>query len=99
LAAVVIDNTNGEVTTLGTLLPGPVPPIDLPTSLRTELCGIVDEFSICHWGDIIDKSKCFDFGELTLDNTIEDNLGIDVGIVLILMDIFPMRDNEDINGI
>ena len=99
LAVVAIDKINEEVTTLRNLLSGPVPPIDLLTSIRTELCGIVDEFSICHWDDIIDKSKCFDFGELTLDNTIEDNLGIDVGIVLILMDIFPMRDNEDINGI
>ena len=44
---VVADNINEVVVALEQL-PGPIPPIDLPTSLTTELCGIYDDFSIYH---------------------------------------------------
>ena len=44
-------------------LPGPIPPLDPLTSFTTEICGIFTNFSICHWDNFSDKSKCFDYGD------------------------------------
>jgi hypothetical protein len=43
LVVVVTDSINEVVVALEQL-PEPIPPIDLPTSLTTELCGIYDDF-------------------------------------------------------
>jgi hypothetical protein len=48
----VTDNVNEVVVELEQL-PGPIPPIDPPTSLTTEICEIFDNFSIYHWNDVI----------------------------------------------
>jgi hypothetical protein len=46
-----------------------------------------------------DKSKCFDYGDFVFAREIEDNIGVDVGIVPTLMDNIPMRDYGDNNNI
>jgi hypothetical protein len=47
----------------------------------------------------LDKSKCFDYGGLITAADIENNLGIDVGILPMLLDDVPMRDFNDSNKI
>jgi len=42
----------------------------------------MDEYSIYHRDERVDKSRCFDFGDFLTAKDIEDNLGIDVGIIL-----------------
>ena len=71
---VVTDSINEALVTLQQL-PGPLPPVEFPTSLTTELCGIFYEFFIYHWDDFNDKSKCFDYGELITTREIEGNFG------------------------
>ena len=80
-------------------LPGSLPHVEILPSLTNELCGIFDEFSTYHSDDFDDKSKCFDYGDLIKAREIEDNLGIDVGIIPTLMDIIPMTDHCVSNGI
>ncbi len=70
-----------------------------PTSLTTKICGILDNFSIYHWDDFCDKSKCFDYGDFVSARDIEDTIGVDVGIVPTLMDHIPMRNYGDSNDI
>jgi hypothetical protein len=98
LAVAVTDSMNEAVVALEQL-PGPVPPVEPPTSFSTEICGIHDEFSIYHWDSYSDKSKCFDYGGLITAAEIEDNLGIDVGIMPMLLENVPMRDFSDSNKI
>jgi len=80
-------------------LPGLAPPVDSPTGLTIELCGIEDEFSIYHWDDNTDKSNCFNHGEITKAKTIEKNVGIEVGITPTIIDNCPMSDHKDNNDI
>ncbi len=96
MAVAVTDNINEDVVALEQL-PEPIPPIDPPTSLTTEICRIFDNVCIYHWDDIMDKSKCFDYGDFCTAREIEDNIGADDGIVPTLMDNIPMRDYSDIN--
>jgi len=96
LTVAVTDNISEAVVALEQLL-GPIPPIDLPASLTTKICGIFDNFGTYHWDDFIDKSKCFDFGDFVTTREIEDNIGADAGIVPTLMDNLPMRDYNDNN--
>jgi hypothetical protein len=98
LAVAVTDNVNEAVVALEQL-PGPIPPIDLSTSLTTEICGIFDSFSIYHWDDFTDKSKCFYYGDFVTSRKIEDIIGADAGIVPTLMGDIPMRDYSDNNNI
>ena len=35
------------------------------------------DFSIYHWDDFGDKSKCFDCGDFVFSREIEDNIGFD----------------------
>jgi hypothetical protein len=58
MTVVVTANINETLVALGSL-PGPVPPVDIPTSFTTKICGIVDEFSIYHWDEFSNKSLCF----------------------------------------
>jgi hypothetical protein len=51
---------------------------------------IFDNFSIYHWDNFSDKSKCFDYGDFVFAREIEDNIGVDAGIVSTLMDNIPM---------
>jgi len=67
--------------------------------LQLNFVNCFDEFSIYHWDNFNDKSKCFDYGELITTREIEDNLGVDVGIIMTLMYNIPMRDQCGINGI
>ena len=62
LAVAVTDNINEVVVALEQL-PGPVPPIDLPTILTTRICGIFDNFGIYHWDELVKNSKCVDYGD------------------------------------
>jgi hypothetical protein len=96
LAVVVTDSINEVVVALEHHR-GPIPPIDLPTSLTTKICGIFDNFDIYHWDDFIDKSKCFNYGDFVTAREIENNIGAYVGIVPTLMDNIPMRDYNDNN--
>ena len=78
MAVAVIDNINEVVVELEQLS-GPIPHIDLPTSLTTEMCGIFDNCSLYHWDDFIDTSKCFDYGDFFTAREIEDTIGADNG--------------------
>jgi hypothetical protein len=53
-------------------LPGPIPPLDPSTCLTTEICSIRNMifFSIYHWDDFIDKSKCFENGDFVFAQEI-----------------------------
>ena len=98
LTIVAADNIN-EIVVVLEQLPGPIPPIHLPTSLTIEMCGIFDNFSIYHWDDFIDKSRCFDYGGFVTAREIEDTIGADAGIVPTLMDHIPMSDYSDSNKV
>jgi hypothetical protein len=98
LAVAVTDSINEDVLALEQL-PGPITPIDLPTSLTTKICGIFDNFGIHHWDDFIDKSKCFDYGDFITAREIEDNIGAYADIVPTLMNNIPMRDYSANNKI
>jgi len=80
-------------------LPGPLPLVDFPTSLAVKLFGTCDEFSFYHWGTFNDKSKCFEYGKLVTTREIEDNLGIEVGIIPALIDNIPRKGHCENNGI
>ena len=62
LAVVVTDNINETLVALEQI-PETLPLVEFSTSLVIELIGIFDEFSIYHWDDFKDKSKCFEYGE------------------------------------
>ena len=95
LVVAVADSINEVVVALEQL-PGPIPPLYPLTSLTTdEICIFFDNFSIYHWDDFNDKSKCFDYGDFVATREIEDNIGVDDGIVPNLMDNIPMRDYGD----
>jgi hypothetical protein len=47
----------------------------------------------------MDKSKCFDYGDIVTAREIEDNIGADDDIVPTLMDNISMRDCRDNNKI
>ena len=98
LAVAVTDNINEVAATLERL-PGPISPIDLPTSLTTKICGIFDNFVIYRLDDFIDKSKCFDYGDFVTAREIEDNIGANTGIVPTLMDNIPINDYSDSNKV
>ena len=87
MVVAVTDGIN-EVEVALEQLPGPIPPLYPPTSLTTEICGIVDNFSIYHWDNFNDKSKCFDYGDFVSAREIEENIGIDAGIVPTFLTIF-----------
>jgi hypothetical protein len=59
----------------------------------------MDAYSIYHWDERVDKSRCFDFGDFLDAKDIEDNLGIDVVIIPYIWDDIRMRDHDDNNGI
>jgi len=48
LVVAVTDRTNEAVVALEQFL-GPIPPLDPPTSLTTEICRFIDHFFIYHW--------------------------------------------------
>jgi hypothetical protein len=96
LVVAITDNINEVVVALEQL-PGPIPPLDPPTSLTTEMCEIFDNFCICHWDNFSDKSKCFDCGDFAYNREIKDNIGADAIIVPTLMDNIPMRYYGDSN--
>ena len=91
MVVAVTDSINEVVVALEQL-PGPNTPLDSPTSLTTEVCGIFDNFCIYHWDDFSDKSKCFDYSDFVSAREIEDNIGAGSCIVPTLMDNIPMRD-------
>jgi len=47
-------------------LPGPIPPLDPPTSFTTEICRIFHNLSIYHWDNFSDKSECLIMVTLSL---------------------------------
>ena len=95
---VVTDKMNEALLALEQLS-GHLLPAEFSTSLKTQLYGIFDEFSIYHWDDFNDKTKCFDYGELITSRETEDNVGIDVGIIPTLMKNLPIRDHYDNNSV
>ena len=46
----------------------------------------------------MDKSNLFDFGDFLTAKDIEDDLGIDVGIIPYFWSNIRMRDHDYING-
>ncbi len=80
--------------------PGPLPPVEIPTSLTIQTpFGTKNEFYIYSWEDRVKKSRCFDFGDFLIARDIENNLGNDVGIVPCFWGDIRMRDHDDSNGI
>ena len=62
--------------------PGPLPPVEVTTNLTIQTAhGTMDAYPIYHWDERVDKSRSFDFGDFLIAKDIEDNLGIDVGII------------------
>jgi hypothetical protein len=57
------------------------------------------EYRIYHWDERADKSRCFDFGDFLGSSDIEDNLGIDIGIIPYFWGDIRMRDHADTGGI
>jgi len=97
--AVAVTNNINEVVVALEHFPGPIPPIDLPTSLTTKICGIFDNFGIYHLDDLIDKPKCIDNGDFVIAREIEDNIGANAGIAPTLNGNIPMRDYNDSNKV
>ncbi len=65
-------------------LPGPLPPVVIPTSLTIDTpYGDTDEFSIYQWDERapLNKAHFLDFGDIVTAKELEDNLGIDTGII------------------
>ena len=98
MVVAVTDNIDEDVVTQEQL-PRPIPPLDPPTSLTIVRCGIFDNFSIYHWDNFSDTSKCFEHGDFVSAREIKDNIGADVYIVPTLMNNIPMRDYGDINKV
>jgi hypothetical protein len=98
LAVAVTDSINEAVVALENL-PGPIPPLDPPTSITSEICGILDNFSIYHWDNFSDRSKCFDYSDFAFAREIEEIVGANACIVPILMDDIRMRDYGDSNKV
>ena len=99
MAVAGTDSINEAAVVVLEQLPGPIPPIDLPTSLTNEICGIFDNFGIYHWDHFIDESKFFNYGDFVTAREIEDNIGADDGISPTLKDNIPMWDYSDLNKV
>ncbi len=81
-------------------LPGPLPLVVIPTSLYIEtVYGTTNEFLIYYRDARSDKSCSLDFGNLISSSEVEDNLGIDTGIIPSFWGDMLMRDHIDINDI
>ena len=91
MVVAVTDSINEVVVALEEL-PGPILPLGTPTSLKTEIGGVFENFSIHHWDNLRDKSRFFYYGDFVSAREIEDNIGDDVGIVPTLLDNIPMED-------
>jgi hypothetical protein len=96
---VVVTDTINEAIVALEQLPGPIPHLDPPTSLTTKICGTFDIFSIYHWDNFSDKSKCFDYGDFVSAREVEDDIGDDDVIVPTLIHNIPMRDYGDSNKV
>ena len=59
----------------------------------------MDEDSIYHWDECVDKPRCFDFGDFLAVRDIEDGLDTDAGIIPHFRGNIRTRDHADINGI
>ena len=82
-------NLSGElVTILPHWVTGPIPPLDPPPSLTNKICVNFDNFSIYHWDNFINKSKCFDYGDFVSAREIEDNIYFDVELCRLSWIIF-----------
>jgi len=58
------------------------------------------EFSIYSWDERVEKSRCFDFGDIFTAIDIENNLDTDVEIIPCFWgDIRMQRNHDDIDGI
>ena len=99
MATLIVNHMN-EVETSYEGQPGPLPPVEVPTSLTIQTpYGTEDEFSIYSWDDRVEKSRCFDFGDFLSAREIENNMGTDVGIIPCFWGDIRMRDHDDSNGI
>ncbi len=83
-------------------LPGPLPPVVVPTSLTMDNAyGDTNEFSIYQW-DVrapLHKAHWLDFGDLVIAKELEDNSGIDTNIVPMFWGDMLIRDHLDINSV
>jgi hypothetical protein len=79
---------------------GPLLPVEMPTTLTIQTSyGTINEYFIYNWNERVDKSRCFDFGDFLTTKDMEDNLGIDVGIIHNFWGDIRMRAHDDSNGI
>ena len=93
------DSINEVVVALLEQLPGSIPPLYPPTSLRTKICNFFDNFFIYHWHDCSGKFECFNYGDFVSAREIEDIVGSNVGIAPTLMNNIPMRNYGNGNNI
>jgi len=65
---------------------------DIPCHLKFTVT--LEKQAIYHWDNFSsDKSRCFDYGDfVSIPEIVEDNIGVDVGIVPTLMDNIHIRD-------
>ncbi len=83
-------------------LHGPLPPIVVTTGLLIDIAYVtIDEYSIYHWdeGNGMNKAHCLDFGSLVTSKEVENNLGIDIGIVPMFWGDMITRGHIDNDGI
>ena len=51
--------------------PGPLPPVEIPTSFTIHAAyGTTNEFPIYSWDERVKKSRCFDFGDFLTPMTL-----------------------------
>ena len=99
MATITVDHLN-DIETSYEGQPGPLPPVEIPTSLTIQIAhGITNEFSVYSWDERVEKSRCFDFGDFLTATDIENNLGTDVKIIPCFWGDIRMRDHDDNNGI
>ena len=80
--ATIIVNYLNEIEASYEGQPGPLPLVEIPTSLIVQTAyETIDELSIYSWEERVEKSRCFDFGDFLTAADIKHNLGIDVGII------------------
>ncbi len=76
--------------------------MSIPSSLTIDTAyGDIDEFSIYQWDERapLNKAHCLDFGDLVTPKEVEDNLGIDTGIIPMFWGDMVMRSHLYGNGV
>ena len=73
MATTIVDHLN-DIEASYERQPGPLSPVEIPTSLTIQTgYGTTDEFSIHSWDERVEKSRCFDLATFELRQTLRKN--------------------------